>query len=208
MYCVSIGLKDFDKTLKIIQEYEMAEIRLDLCEFNNKQIKQIFSSHDNLIATYRVSDQIQDKYRKSVFKNAILSGASWIDLDMESNNIEFISTIKELIQDTAIKLILSIHNYKETPDLDAMQQYIDKARNLSSDLIKLVFFSNDEKDNERVLSLYEKNEDILVFNMGDLGKETRVKALQLGAPFTFVALEGEGTAPGQMTLKEMKEYLI
>ena len=205
MYCVSIGLKDYKKALKSIGKYEMAEIRLDLCDFDRRQVKDIFSSHNNLIATYRKGQETSE-YRDSIIKTAIAYGAAWLDLDMDYNNIEYISGLKDFCSGYNTKLILSIHNYDITPPIEEIKAYIKKAKNLNADLIKLVFYSNSEADNERVLSLYKENANIIAFNMGELGKVTRIASIGLGAPFTYVALDGETTAPGQMTIAQTKKY--
>ncbi len=205
MYCVSIGLKDYKKALKSIGKYEMAEIRLDLCDFDRRQVKDIFSSHNNLIATYRKGQETSE-YRDSIIKTAIAYGAAWLDLDMDYNNIEYISGLKDFCSGYNTKLILSIHNYDITPPIEEIKAYIKKAKNLNADLIKLVFYSNSEADNERVLSLYKENANIIAFNMGELGKVTRIASIGLGAPFTYVALDGETTAPGQMTIAQIKKY--
>lgn len=206
MYCVSIGIKDFKKAVNIISGYEMAEIRLDLCEFDRRQVKEIFASHNNLIATFRKSNRVNEKYRESILKTAIAHGAKWLDLDMETNNPEFIEEMKEFLSDYGCKLILSVHNYKETPEYPQIQRYIAKAKKYNPALIKLVFFSNSQKDNDTVLKLYDEYDNIIAFNMGEIGKITRVKALELGAAFTYVAIDEKSTAPGQMTIEQIKKY--
>ncbi len=206
MYCVSIGIKDFKKAVNIISDYEMAEIRLDLCEFDRRQVKEIFASHKNLIATFRKSSRVNEKYRESILKTAIAYGAKWLDLDMESNDPDFITEMKEFLKDYGCNLILSAHNYKETPDYSKIEQYITKAKRYDPELIKLVFFSNSQKDNDTILKLYDKYDNIIAFNMGEIGKITRVKALERGAPFTYVAIDDKSTAPGQMTREQIKKY--
>ncbi len=205
MYCVSIGLKDYKKALKAIGEYEMAEIRLDLCDFDRRQVKEIFSSHNNLIATYR-KGQENFEYRDSIIRTAVAYGATWLDLDMDYNDNGYISGLKDFCTGYNTKLILSVHNYYETPPIERIRTYIQKAKNLNADLIKLVFYSNLKADNERVLSLYKETANIVAFNMGELGMVTRVASIELGAPFTYVALDADSTAPGQMTITQMKKY--
>ena len=205
MYCVSIGIKDFKKALKVIDKYDMAEIRLDLCEFDRRQVKKIFSSHNNLIATYRKGRESSD-YRDSIIKTAIAHGAKWLDLDMQYNDREYIVELKDFCSGYDTKLILSVHNYQETPPIEKITEYIKKANDLKADMIKLVFYSNSEEDNELILSLYKTNTNIVAFNMGEKGKITRGKSLELGAPFTYVALDDDATAPGQMTIDQIKKY--
>ena len=206
MYCASIGFKDFVKATEIISGYEIAEIRLDLCAFDRRQVKEIFSLHNNLIATFRKNNRIDEKYRESILKTAIAHGAAWVDMDLESNNPEFIKEMAIFAKDFNAKLILSVHNYQKTPELKTIENYISYADEYKPDLIKLVFFSNSTKDNTTVLKLYDKYQNIVAFNMGEIGKITRIKALELGAAFTYVAIDDKSTAPGQMTLQEIKKY--
>ena len=205
MYCLSIGNLGTKKITEKIKDFEIAEIRLDLCDLNKSQISQIFSSHNNLIATFRKKENYSDKHRIKTLKTAIKYGAKWIDVDMESNSKEFIKSVDKIRVKYNIKLILSIHNFKETPLLTKIEEFIYKGDHLKADLIKLAFFANSDLDNTRVLSLYERHDNILAFNMGEMGKATRIKALELGAPFTYVSLPEANTAPGQMTIEEIKK---
>ncbi len=206
MFCASIGLKDFKTTIKTISNYEMAEIRLDICEFDRRQVKEIFKSHNNLIATFRRNKQSNDKYRESILKTAIAYGAKWLDLDLESNDQEFIEEMSDFSKNYGTKLIISIHNYNETPAFSTIEQFITSAKKYNPELIKTVFFSNSQKDNTTVLKLYDKYKNIIAFNMGEIGKITRIKSLELGAPFIYVAIDKNTTAPGQLTLEEIKKY--
>ncbi|HHH54558.1 MAG TPA: type I 3-dehydroquinate dehydratase [Bacteroidetes bacterium] len=206
MFCVSIGIKDFKLALDIISEYEMAEIRLDICEFDRRQIKEIFSFHPNLIATFRSNNRIKDKYRESILKTAIVSGAKFIDLDMNNNSPVLIREMIDFSKEYNCNTILSVHDYQSTPPDSVINSFIKKAKDYNPDYIKLVFYSNGIEDNERVLNLYDSNKNIIAFNMGEKGKITRVKALELGAPFMYVSHNSMQTAPGQMTREEIKKY--
>ena len=206
MFCVSIGHKDFKKALKIISEYEMAEIRLDLCDFDRRQVKEIFSFHPKLIATFRKNNLISGKYRESILKTAVVSGAKFIDLDMSDNNPEFIEEMISFAKEFNCSAILSIHDYKNTPPDHIINSYIEKAKSFNPHYIKLVFFSTGEEDNKRILKLYKNHKHLIAFNMGEKGKITRVAALNSGAPFMYVSDGLSSTAPGQMTIEEIKKY--
>ena len=206
MYCVSIGFEDFEKALKTISEFEMAEIRLDLCNFDRKQVKKIFSYHHNLIATFRKTEKVRINYREEILKTAVIHGAKWLDLDMTDNSKMFIIKMKEFCLQHNCKLILSVHDYEKTPGLGEIEGYIQYAEQFKPDLIKAVFYSNSPGDNAKVMSLYKKYKNIIAFNMGETGKITRIESLNAGAPWIYVA-SGEGsTAPGQLTIAEIKKY--
>lgn len=206
MYCLSTGNSDYESLIEEIKLFDMAEIRLDLCNLNSYQIKKVFSIHKNLLATFRKNINNTEHQRFVSLKNAILSGAKWIDIDYRTETKQFIEKFITIAKDQKVNIILSYHDFEKTPSEEFIHKIYTKIKNLSPTLIKLVFYSNSDNDNEIVLNLYSKYKDILAFNMGDRGKRTRIECIRKGAPFTFVKSEMEQTAEGQMTLKEIMQY--
>jgi 3-dehydroquinate dehydratase type I len=188
-----------------IREYAMAEIRLDLCDLKIREIRELFKSHDNLIATFRKSAKINDKKRKNQLIRAMESGAAFIDLDY-INDSEIFPELHDVALKNGCRLIISYHDYEKTPSIEFISDIISKMLEAEADLIKLAFTSNSDEDNKRVLSLYDNYDNLLAFNMGEKGKITRSASLRLGAPFTYVCGANSPTAEGQMTLIEMKLY--
>lgn len=183
----------------------MAEIRLDLCKLNLQEIDKLFKSHGNLIATFRKSGKIRDCKRVINLKKAIESGAAFIDLDYLDDR-SIMPELKELALQHGTRIIVSFHDHEKTPEKEAIYDLIGKISELKPDLIKLVFYSKSPEDNQRVLDLYKSFNNLVAFNMGQIGKMTRIASIRLGAPFTYVRGENFPTAEGQMTLKEMKMY--
>lgn len=206
MYCLSTGNSDYESLIEEIKLFDMAEIRLDLCNLNSDQIKKVFSIHKNLLATFRKNINNTEHQRFVSLKNAILSGAKWIDIDYRTETKQFIEKFITIAKDQKVNIILSYHDFEKTPSEEFIHKIYTKIKNLSPTLIKLVFYSNSDNDNEIVLNLYSKYKDILAFNMGERGKRTRIECIRRGAPFTFVKSEMEQTAEGQMTLKEIMQY--
>lgn len=206
MYCLSTGNSDYESLIEEIKLFDMAEIRMDLCNLNSDQIKKVFSIHKNLLATFRKNINNTEHQRFVSLNNAILSGAKWIDIDYRTETKQFIEKFITIAKDQKVNIIISYHDFEKTPSEEFIHKIYTKIKNLSPTLIKLVFYSNSDNDNEIVLSLYSKYKDILAFNMGDRGKRTRIECIRKGAPFTFVKSEMEQTAEGQMTLKEIMQY--
>jgi 3-dehydroquinate dehydratase-1 len=206
MYCLSTGNPNFQSLIEEIKAYDMAEIRLDLCNFNSDQIKNVFSIHPNLIATFRKNNSNNETQRFDSLKDAILSGAKWIDIDYLTETKEFIKRLTKIAKENKLGIIISYHDYEKTPSDEFIHEIYSKIIRLSPNLVKLVFYCNSEKDNERVLELYSKYSNIIAFNMGEKGKRTRIECIKGGALFTFVKSETEQTAEGQMTLKEIMQY--
>ena len=205
-YCLSIGIQDLKTIQSEIQKYKMAEIRLDLCNLTIEQTAILFSSHDNLIVTFRKHHLYSDLTRENYIKNAIVAGAKWIDLDLEQDSNPFKAEMIQFARNHNVRIIISHHDFEKTPDNDTINKTVKEIQKYKPDLIKLAFFSKSAYDNERVFEIYKQNLPLLAFNMGEKGKITRVKCLSYGAPFTYVRSRSDQTAAGQMTLEEMMQY--
>jgi len=184
----------------------MAEIRLDLCGFNIDQIEQVFSSHPNLIATLRPGSYAEND-QKERLRKAISAGAGLVDIEYESSD-EYREAISSYARDHHCRVIISYHNYNETPDLNDLREIIRNCREYDADIIKIATTIETKADIIRVLSLYYSNDSIVAIGMGDKGKITRILAPFLGAPFTFASPdEGGSTAPGQITYSKLKSII-
>jgi 3-dehydroquinate dehydratase-1 len=206
-FCLSIGNPDFAKVEKEIQTYEWAEIRLDLCRFSKTEISRLVQNHGRLIFTFRSRQEGDEAERLDFLSHAIDEGAAYIDIDV-GNPILFRQRIRELIdRSTNTKLLLSYHNFDHMPTNHFLFDQILEMGKMDPEIIKLVCTSHGERDNRRILSFNESFDNIIAFNMGEKGRKSRWECLYYGAPFTYVAMEGEPTAAGQVTRKEMMKYL-
>jgi 3-dehydroquinate dehydratase-1 len=206
MYCLSIGDQDIEYVISEIKNFEIAEIRLDLCNFKKEQLEQVFSLHNNLIATFRKSELHNDKTRKKYLVKAMKSGAAWIDIDFINDSESLRQELIDYARAHNKKVIMSVHDHDKTPDIEWIRSIIESIRPYKPDIIKLVFSALDESDNERLMSIYNTYDKLIAFNMGVIGKPTRVKCLSYGAPFTYVRTDRCQTASGQMTKNEMMKY--
>jgi 3-dehydroquinate dehydratase-1 len=173
------------------------------------QIKKIFSLPHRLVATYRPG-QVSNIQRERILSAAIESGATYVDIEIESNQ-PFKKRIKKICADNDCKLILSYHNYKCTPIRKELENIITTSIVEGADIAKIACLVQSAQDNAEILSLY-KNPDlegkIIAIGMGEKGKITRVAASFMGAPFTYAAINPEmETAPGQLDSKTLKEII-
>lgn len=206
MLCRSIAVKGLDKIHELLEGAEMAEIRIEKSDLNAKQVEELFASHSNLIATCRDEDLLQYE-RLELLKSAIDGGAKWIDIEVESEP-EYASALVKYAKSKNCKVIISYHNYENTPEQKELNDIVLECNEMGADLVKIATMVNKTDDSERLLNLYNNEISILALGMGELGKDTRVLALKLGSPFTFVSCDGEmETAPGQIPESEMKSIL-
>ncbi len=143
-------------------------------------------------------------------KRAVSLGADMVDIEL-SAGIKSISGLVRHIDETgrSTRLLVSWHDFTGTPADRVLRNKVSKCARAGADTIKIVTLANRAEDNLRVLSLIplaaEMGCGAVAFCMGSLGRVSRVAGPFLGAPFTFGSLEpGAETAPGQMTVSELK----
>lgn len=182
---------------------QAVELRLDLCELEEDDIKEIFSRRrtTTLIAACHAGLPSEyDKVSESLI-TAILAGADYVDIDLF-----FPRARREFLMNLAFtkgcKVILSYHNYSDTESLEHLLEIAKTAEQCGADIIKIVTTAHTDRDCATVLSLYEHFEarKLVAFAMGDEGYATRLISFEKGAPFFYLSTTREGrTATGQPT---------
>jgi 3-dehydroquinate dehydratase-1 len=184
----------------------MAEIRLDLTGFEGDILEKVFAHPTPTIATCRPGSMGTEK-QQSLLIAAMHAGAGYVDIELEAPE-DHIREITALAKKLDCKVIISYHNYTETPGLKELYKIADTCYALGADIAKLAVKAGNRSDAARLLSLYSMNKPMVALSMGSEGKITRILSPFLGAVFTFAAMdEGEATAPGQILYSEMKELL-
>ena len=116
--------------------------------------------------------------------------------------------IRQACQEHGSILIRSFHDFTGTPPEATLLSLLEKGRRFGGEVVKIVTTAVDEADAARVLALYREADPgtLAAFCMGPEGRESRLEALRLGAPFTYACLTAEeATAPGQWTTAEMRQ---
>jgi 3-dehydroquinate dehydratase type I len=206
MICVAISDNSIEKCLSTLNSCELAEIRLDLTGFQAGEIKRIFSHPTPTIATCRTEKSgITDQLNRLTL--SIESGASYVDIEIEASQ-ELREAIIAVARKHNCKVIISYHNFKETPAIEELFTIVQQCYTLGADIAKVATQVNRIADNARLLSLYSMEKPLVVLGMGDKGKISRIMAPFLGAEFTFASMDdGEATAPGQIKYGKMKELI-
>lgn len=206
--CVTVTEQHLKRTLSIIEKFDFAEIRLDLCEYNTQQIKAVFSSQKGLIATYRIQDPKEMGSKMEAMKLAMESGASFIDLEYDLED-KYLSELVLFAKNYDSKVIISYHNFKETPS-DAVLHHIIKTSKLKgANWVKIATKTNSREDSLRLMNLYNFDNDLIAFGIGEDSKFTRINCLYLGAPFTYVyfGTARHQLAEGQLSHREFSSVM-
>jgi 3-dehydroquinate dehydratase/shikimate dehydrogenase len=143
---------------------------------------------------------------------AISVGGEYIDIEFArwltagNEKKRLLNTIAELRKTgQTIKLILSSHNFTNTPpNLSELFEKI--AADPHADIAKIACTANSITDNFAVFDILKNaSKPAIAIAMKPLGAISRILARKFNAELTFASLaDGKGSAPGQLTLETMK----
>jgi 3-dehydroquinate dehydratase-1 len=175
------------------------------------------------IFTFRDSSEggqmeIPEEERLIVLKTLINAQPRYLDIEMITP-YEVLSEIINLAVHNNVILIFSYHNFEQTfpyeKSVEMVEAFLNKlCCNVDSKIVeesvyKIIFTANSFEDNLVPIKLCktysQKGYRIISFCMEEPGIFSRVACVMAGAFFTYASLE-EITAPGQISLEEMKEF--
>jgi 3-dehydroquinate dehydratase / shikimate dehydrogenase len=99
------------------------------------------------------------------------------------------------------RIIFSAHFWEGTPG--NLGKLVHKMEKTGAGAIKIATKCNSIADSLRVLALAKGKKNVIAVPMGEIGLPARVLALREGSALAYASV-GEKTAPGQLTLDEMK----
>jgi 3-dehydroquinate dehydratase / shikimate dehydrogenase len=214
--CVALGFPDVDALARAAEAEikdgnTFLEFRLDYLPSPESAIallKRLRKQHPDLyvIATCRrkanhggfkgpVEEQI------NLLTSAAEAGAQLVDLEIESAEPGK-KRLAEIRHHAA--LLVSYHNFESTPALATVWRRLKRTE---ADGYKLATTARKPSDSLRMAEFFRSKLDapVVAFAMSEAGLCTRVLSLAAGCLFTYAApLEHEGTAPGQISAKLMR----
>ena len=206
MICLSLADITFTQCLEALETISLAEIRMDRLNFSQPEFDSIYQSKKALIAACRPDGTAEAK-RINKLSRAVDCGAAWLDIEIETPPESRQQLIKKA-KERGSRIILSYHNYRQTPPMDKLLDICQQCYDYGADMAKIACLANSRTDCARILSLYDRNNPIVAFALGEIGQFTRFVSLMLGAPFTYASLsQGLETGPGQIDLKTLTKIL-
>ena len=131
-------------------------------------------------------------------------GATIVDIELETPNLaKLVPQIRR-----KAKCMVSFHDWKRTPTLARLSSVVRRQIAAGADICKVVTTTVKFSDNLTVLELPGKFRDmhLVSFAMGEAGRVSRVLSPLAGGYFTYASLKaGRGSAPGQVTVKELSD---
>ena len=116
------------------------------------------------------------------------------------------------LQKKGIKVIVSHHDFDETPPADVIRIILEEEYESGADIVKLAIMPNSMQDVLTLLSetvyFHEEHKDIplVTMSMGPMGSVSRFTGEYFGSCITFAAGR-QASAPGQLPQKELRAIL-
>ena len=114
-------------------------------------------------------------------------------------------------RDLGYTVVVSHHDWVETPDDDIMRIMIDDMLEIPEAVAKLAVTATNESDVDRLLRVTrdvttETDRPVITLSMGMQGRRSRLEGRKYGSVATFATVVNS-SAPGQPSLAELREAL-
>ena len=210
MICIPITARSTEDTISEMvsasRYADIVELRIDyIPELQNALtcIEKILQSKTKPVIITNRPEREGGKFNGSeqdrlhLLQKAIDLGADYVDIEYDS--------IEQITRRNSSKIIISHHNFKETPH-NLSKIYNDICQH-NPDIVKIVTYANDITDNIRIFELLKSARvPTISFCMGELGNISRILTSKFGGFLTFASLEkGKESAPGQLTVNELSK---
>lgn len=214
--CACLTEETVEDCIRIIKKLDtdFIEHRIDFMKNKNKLENIYNSTNIPIIATIRSVNcggnfKGSEEGRTAILKEAIDAGCKLIDIELETN-FDLKKKIIEYAQSHNVKLIISMHDFEKTPDVNTLVEIMHLQKNQGADIGKIVTYANSIEDCQKILDLLiiARNEGfpLISFSMGDIGRFTRIISLFYGSQFSYVSI-GKKAAPGQLNIKDFRKIV-
>lgn len=156
--------------------------------------------------------QIPRENRLDVITQAMATGlVDIVDVEL-CNDVAFIESIRYGADQNGVKLILSSHDFKKTPDETVILERLARAQDLGADVAKLAAMPNNYQDVLLLLNATLKARTdfleipMITISMGTKGLVSRLAGGLFGSDVTFAMGEAE-SAPGQIPIQELRQAM-
>ena len=214
-----------DELIKYKDYIDIVELRID--QWENFVIKNVDTVVQQLrglnldfkiLVTYRTSNQggkgnVEETTYIDILK-LLIEYAQFELLDIEWSGAINTDQYAQLITDAQEKnlnVVLSHHNFEETPSLEEIKFIYYKMQKLAPQYLKLAVMPNNKEDVLHLLEAMSVTSDntpykVIGISMSHLGLVSRVAQGVFGGSISYGCL-GEPQAPGQIHVKALKQQL-
>ena len=204
---------------------DIVELRIDQWfDFNMEQFETIIHQLKQLkldfkiLVTYRTSTQGgkgdigETEYLELLYKLILHAQFDMLDIEWNASiDVEVYGKLIQHAQENGLKVVLSHHNFQETPSLEELKFIYFKMQKLSPQYLKLAVMPHSKEDVLHLLEAMSVTSDntpykVIGISMSHLGLVSRVAQGVFGGSISYGCL-GEPQAPGQIHVKALKQQL-
>lgn len=138
------------------------------------------------------------------------SSVEIIDYEM-ANDEEDIKQVRKVAEEEGKLLILSYHDFANTPTNEELISFIKKAESFGADVAKLAVMPNNHGDVLRLLEVTDQARlfskiPVATMSLNSLGAVSRMIGWIFGSVIVFT-VGAKSSAPGQIPIEKMREIL-
>ncbi|MER3601785.1 MAG: hypothetical protein C4339_03600 [Nitrososphaerota archaeon] len=212
--CASIGVSSLAKLEKLIRRAfhfgaGLVEVRVDyLGEGQLPGLRGVVAPYlDRLILTCRTASE--GGFFRGLLREYLALVRDLLSMEPRFVDIDYF-TLKERLPELkgSKGIIASWHHPSLTPEPGRLRRLFEGMRGCG-EVLKIVPWARTGRDAGNVLSLYRlaRPGELIAFAQGPRGIHSRLLCLFAGAPFTYVSVGEEATAPGQIALEDARFLL-
>ena len=136
----------------------------------------------------------------AVLSEAVRAGCRWCDVELETAEQWQPQQLRRAL--APARLLVSAHHFQQVPrDLRGLVRRLERR---GADVIKIAAACRSLEDARRLLLLTRRRRNVIVVPMGQEALAARLLALREGSALAYAAV-AQATAPGQISLDEMKQ---
>lgn len=155
-----------------------------------------------------ISDDAYFALNECVIKS---SKADMIDLELK-RGAEGIKELIKMSRPAGVRVVLSYHNFLETPASEEILERLHMMQHLGADMTKIAVMPNNSEDVLRLLSLSQSMKEkhakvpFIAVSMGEEGVLSRIAGGLFGSAVTYGA-GLHASAPGQIAVRDLRKIM-
>ena len=133
---------------------------------------------------------------------AVRAGCQWVDIELESVQAAGAALLRQF---QPAKVMVSYHNYRQTPPLGAVYRRLAR---LPADMLKVATLARGLRNNLQIRELLKAHQrqrpKLVALAIGASGIPSRLLALLWGSAITYASPGNHAVAPGQIAAELMR----
>ena len=203
---------DLEKAARLRRLPDLFELRLDaLCHDLPAVERMLRELRAPLIITARhpAEGGLHDlsASRRRALLEQFLPHAAYVDIELRAAHS--FRSILDAAHVLHIQRIISVHDFRNAPTAQRLDQWAAEAQSLRPDILKIVTGAEDAAQLEVLAEFFERSRAKLalsIMGVGRLGRKSRLYFAQHGSALNYAHL-GNSQIAGQLSLLEMRRAL-